>query len=536
VVDGIFLAGRPIGTYVMRNEMKLRRKISDGALARMREEALAFWRRGDFDQYFSVMERAQRMDPANSGLLLDLGAAHGMRYDYAAANRCFERAVKLAPDKQTALIMAGVQCRGFDRYEMARDYFEMAVRERGVAPDTLVKLAEIYERFRMLPEAAVLVERALQLDAGCALASLVRARLDRLEGRVEEAERRLRLLLNLTDKESWSTRVRGWYELGAVLDAQGRYDEAMEAFLKAKEMIRPGAARFIAGQKLVHTRLREIGAEMRPEMPGRWRGQAATLLPARRVGLLCGHPRSGTTLLEQVLDSHPEVVSVEESGIFLREAQAVILRSAPPDRNMMRVLDAASPEVLRQARDAYSGCMVKFLGQPWDNRLVLDKNPALTGLIPSFTRVFPEMKLLVALRDPRDVCLSCFMQPLPLGQVSSSFLTLEGSVQEYAAIMGFWRTVKPCLDNAFLEVRYEDLVADLEGVSRRALDYLGLEWNERVLRFNEHAGKKLVRSPTYAAVVKPIFKGAVGRWRNYQKYLEPWLEVLAPFVRAFGYE
>jgi hypothetical protein len=71
--------------------------------------------------------------------------------------------------------------------------------------------------------------------------------------------------------------------------------------------------------------------------------------------------------------------------------------------------------------------------------------------------------------------------------------------------------------------------------SARALDFLGVSWDERVLRFNEHARQKLVRSPTYADVAKPVFKGAVGRWRNYEKFLSPCLSQLEPFVKAFGY-
>jgi hypothetical protein len=203
---------------------------------------------------------------------------------------------------------------------------------------------------------------------------------------------------------------------------------------------------------------------------------------------------------------------------------------------MLELLESVSPDALRQARQNYSECMAKYLSQPAGARMLIDKNPSLTGLVLCFTRVFPEAKLLVALRDPRDVCLSCFMQPLPLGQGSAIFLTLEDAFQEYASIMGLWRAAAPCLGDSFMEVRYEDLVADLEGVSRRALEFLGAAWDERVLRFDEHARSKLVRSPTYAAVAKPISKGAVGRWRNYQKHLEPWLETLAPFVKAFGYE
>jgi hypothetical protein len=368
------------------------------------------------------------------------------------------------------------------------------------------------------------------------LAALVRARLDRLSGRIEEAERRLRPLLAQSSRDTWSTRVRGWYELGTVLDAQGRYDEAMTAFVEAKNMILPTATKYIASQKLVHSRLKIVEEKLNPEKVARWRAQAAELQPPCRVALLCGHPRSGTTLLEQVLDSHPDFISAEETTIFTRESFWSLLRGLPPDTLMLDVLDSVSPEALRQARQNYASYMAKFLRQPLDSRMLIDKNPSLTALVLGFNRVFPEAKMLVALRDPRDVCLSCFMQPLPLGQVSSIFLTLESAFQEYASVMGVWRAAAPCLGGSYLEIRYEDLVGDLKGVSRRALEFLGAAWDERVLRFDEHARSRLVRSPTYAAVARPISKGAIGRWRHYQKHLEPWLETLAPFVNAFGYE
>jgi hypothetical protein len=343
-------------------------------------------------------------------------------------------------------------------------------------------------------------------------------------------------LLSDSRRDTWSTRIRGWYELGAVLDAQGRYDEAMAAFLEAKGMILPNAASNIAVEKLVHSRLKIAAEKLNAQMLGRWKAQGEALQPPRRLALLCGHPRSGTTLLEQVLDSHPDFVSAEETQVFLRESFWPLLRGLSPETLMVDALESASPGALRQARQSYADCMARFLGHSPDGRLLLDKNPSLTGLVPAFIRVFPEARLLVALRDPRDVCLSCFMQPLPQGQVSSIFLTLENTTQEYAAVMGLWRAAAPCLDGGFLEVRYEDLVEDLEGVARRTLEFLGAGWDQRVLRFYQHAQMKVVRSPTYAAVAKPISRGAVGRWRNYQKYLEPWMETLAPFIKAFGYE
>lgn len=129
------------------------------------------------------------------------------------------------------------------------------------------------------------------------------------------------------------------------------------------------------------------------------------------------------------------------------------------------------------------------------------------------------------------------MQPFfPLGQTASAYLTFEGTADEYAALMGVWTKIAPLLSGRFLEIRYEDLVDDLEAAAHRAMEFLGVAWDPTVLRFDEHARQKTVRSPTYADVTKPVFKTAVGRWKHYEKYLVPHLDKLAPFLKAFGYE
>jgi tetratricopeptide (TPR) repeat protein len=516
--------------------MKQRQVNSNGSLSRMFKAAEESWQCQDYEKTIEILERANRMAPANVAILLELGRVHGMRYNYAAAEQYFERASRLAPQKTNVFAMAGVHCRGFGRYEMARHYFERAIKEKNVSADTFVKLAELYERFRCLEEASELVERALRLDKNCALALLVRARLHRLSGSIEEAEKIVRSLVIKTDPESWSARIRGWYELGAILDKQERYDEAMSAYLEAKAMIRPNAGNFLASQELVHKRLKEVEKKISIERVQRWLDEGRLIEPKRRVALLCGHPRSGTTLLEQVLDSHPDIISAEETTLFLQEVSVPLRRGFPNDAFMLTVIESASRDKVKQLREDYFHSAELFLGSPVAGRLLIDKNPVLTSLVLAAVRVFPEIKFLTALRDPRDVVLSCFMQPLPINQVSAMFLSLEGAVKEYDSLMGFWRTAAPALRNSYLEVRYEEMVADLESVSRRVLEFLEVPWDARVLRFNEYARQKLVRSPTYADVTKPIFKGAIGRWRNYQKHLEPHLEKLAPFVDAFGYK
>jgi len=125
---------------------------------------------------------------------------------------------------------------------------------------------------------------------------------------------------------------------------------------------------------------------------------------------------------------------------------------------------------------------------------------------------------------------------LPPGQLSALYLSLEGTAAQYALIMGVSRAIRSRLPSPQMEVRYEDVVADLEGNSRRVLRFLGVEWDQSVLRFDDHAKTKLLRCAIDEAVAKPIFTSSIGRWRHYQKYLDPCLKQLKPFIKAFGYE
>ena len=164
------------------------------------------------------MERASRLDPANPAILLQLGRSHGLGFDYAAAEQSFERAVRVAPRKTETLAAAGIYSRDFRSPELAERYFRRAVEQKDVSAETLIYLAELYERLRRNAEAAQLIDRALQMNGACPMALLARARLERQTGQWAEAEKRLRSIPRTADRD---TRVRSLYELGAILDRAG---------------------------------------------------------------------------------------------------------------------------------------------------------------------------------------------------------------------------------------------------------------------------------------------------------------------------
>ncbi len=144
--------------------MKRQRFVSQRSLSRMFHEAAEAWKRQEYQRSIDILEHAAQRDPANAGVLLDLGRAYGMRYDYGSAERCLEKAVRVAANKAQALAEAGQRCQEFGSYDMARRYFERAAEQTGASAGVFVALAELNERHARLADAAQWLERALALE------------------------------------------------------------------------------------------------------------------------------------------------------------------------------------------------------------------------------------------------------------------------------------------------------------------------------------------------------------------------------------
>lgn len=512
--------------------MKPQRRSDE--LSQLFEKAAEAWRQQEYPTTIALLEQATRLNPKQPGIWLDLGRAHGLRYDFAAAGRALETAVALGGASANILGEAGRRCQEFGHYEMAADYFERAANAPGASPDLLVALAHLYERRHRLADAGLMVRRALDRTPEHSGSRLAEARLTRLGGDPAKAESLLKALLRAPVCDE-STRIGAGYELAANLDRLERPDEAMAALLEAKERQRRAATPFLAALQRVQARVREMETTITPEVIDRWRGSAGRLGDQRPLAILCGHPRSGTTLLEQMLDAHPAIVASEETHILHDEAYLPLTRGFPQNASILEVLEAAPSALLLESRKNYFRCTERFIQKVIGEKLLLDKNPALNVLVPAVIRIFPEARFLVAVRDPRDVIISCFSQPLPLNPVSSAYLSLESTVAQYLNVMGFWRQMVSRMKGQWVQIRYEELVREPAVVVGRILEFLGLPWSDEVLRFDLRARDKPIRSPSYHEAAQPIYRGAVGRWVRYRRHLEPYLPQLKQIIQELGY-
>lgn len=502
-------------------------------IQRLCREAEESWKRLDYQKCISLIGEAVQKEPSNPSLHLNLARAHGLRYDYSAARGCIEKALEVSQGHVLILEKAAQVCWGFKKLDMVLDYLERASQKKGTSIVALTSLADMYILDDRIDKAAEIVERAAQIDRKDPRVLLREAVLKRKRGQISDAESEFRDLM-MNSAADGLVRVRAGYDLASILDGAGQYDDAMttllevKAFQRAKTM--PLAAQLQRMQELDKDMVRMTTAAVLD----RWRADGDKLQPSRRIALLTGHPRSGTTLLEQVLDAHSDVISLEETDLIHDEIYRPLAKDFAAATSIFQMLDSAPPSALARLRENYFHCAEMFLGKAIGGRLLVDKNPGKNLMVPVLLRAFPETKLLIALRDPRDVVMSCFMQSLTPTPVSSAYLSLEGAVAQYASVMSFWLEMLPRMGNQWKYVRYEEMIDDLPTVARSTLEFLGLGFEENVLKFFEHARAKHVKSPSSADVRKPLYRTAVGRWKNYEKYLEPYMPGLERFLKEFN--
>jgi tetratricopeptide (TPR) repeat protein len=413
------------------------------------------------------------------------------------------RALKLKPAHLDSQISLGMTLFLLGRLSDARSVLDKALKLVPRNVDALLALGSVATREGRFADGEALFRRALEIDpnapGGWAGLAGVRHMASADGAWLKGAEACLASGLEPLPESSLR------YAIGKYYDDIGDFSQAFRSYQRANVLQRTVArpydrearTRFVDDQIRVYTRERLSGDQQ---------GASDSTLPVFVLGM----PRSGTSLVEQILASHPAVRGAGELEFWSRamHTHEPALRQEPP-----------SEALIRKLAEGYRRTLASHSGQAAS---VIDKSPFNSEYLGLIHCVFPKARAIYLQRNPIDTCLSCYFQELPAElNFAMDLSDLAHYYREHRRLIEHWRSTLP--PGSLLVVPYEQLVADQEKWTRRILEFLGLPWNDRCLDF--HLTESTVLTASYWQVRQQLYQSSIGRWRNYRKFITPLLDL-----------
>lgn len=474
--------------------------------------------------------------------LLAEGQRLNLTGNHAAAATIFRQILKQTPHDIRANYELAIAERGLGKLEEAKARLEK-LNKAGPQPAFHHELCMVHRKAGRFEEALKAIDRAIRMAPGEARLHAAKAETLSTMGQAAEAYESIRGFveagkLDLTiakifariapkigKREEALVALRAaidsgrpaegeagpaWFLLGELLDGVKDYDGAFEAYRRGNELRR------IAFDPEAHSR--KVDA-----MLSAWTRPAVAALPrasikSDRPAFILGMPRSGTSLVEQILASHPKVAGAGE----LNDISRIVHRWSGTMAGNVPLLHDLSP-VTKPAVDKAARDYLETLRQvsPIAAR-VTDKMPPNFQHIGLISLMFPKAPIFHCMRDPIDTCVSCYFQNFSGNNPFAYDLAHLGRFyRDYLRIMAHWKEV---LDTPIHDVVYEDMVAGQEAGSRRLVELIGLPWDDACLRF--HESDRIVLTSSNDQVRRPMYTTSVARWKRYEKHLGPLLEAL----------
>ncbi len=411
-----------------------------------------------------------------------------------------------------------------------KEAFALYHRALDTQPDSeyvLAKRGELLEKEGRLQDAAESAARGLAKAPLSPVLNLTAARIDRRMGRHAEAAARLETVLDQEMADELGMEIH--LLLGQLCDRLGHEEKVLPHLLEGKRRMVMAAdpdgsrrVRFLASCRTARSRLsdRLIATPL-----------AAPTGREETPVFLIGFPRSGTTLLEQILDSHPGLQTLDEKPMAEVMERAFLEMSGNTD-DALADLSSEQIAALRQVYWREAGNHIARSS----GTLLVDKLPLNLTRVSLLWRVFPEAHFILAIRHPCDVVLSCLMQNFGINDAMVGYVSLENIARIYTEVMGSWLECVERLPLHWQRIRYEDLITNFEPEARRLLEFIGVDWSDAVLDHTEHARQRgIINTPSYHQVTQPIYQHARYRWKRYEQHFSEVLPLLKPFVDEFGY-
>ena len=473
------------------------------------------------------LERAGTMGPPDGRTLVSLGRCLTKLGRLEEARHVLDEAVALAPGLGPAHYEKGFALDQMGDLLAARQSYQRAMTLDPHMADAPARLAALAARRSDWPQARALADKALGLDPGNAVAHFALIMAAMASGEFSAAERLARQVAQsaLTTAQA---RAHALNFLADSLDAQNRTEEAFTAYGAANQMLFDLFGLRFGSQETGLPFAQRMTEEL--EKAGAWdRSVLATRTAVPTPVFISGFARAGTTLLGQILDSHPRFLTLEEKPLLIEGMREFLA----PQGGIARL--AALSEAQCEPYRALYWQHVREQGGEIAGRIVVDQTPLNTLHLALIARLFPGAPIVFAIRDPRDVVLSCFRRLFAVNPYTFEFLSLDRTARFYDATMRHVLLAREKLPLRFHDLRNEDLVADFDGQMHALCAFLEVDFDPAMARFAERSKSRGVATPSATQIARGLSSEGIGQWRRYATQLEAVLPLLAPWVHHFGY-
>jgi tetratricopeptide (TPR) repeat protein len=454
---------------------------------------------GRYEEARKQLHTALRLAPRSAAVMYNKANLSIVTARFADAENHVRRAAEIKPADPLIRVLLGDALMGQGRLEKARIEYEKALKATPRCAAALAGLGTLERSSGHFPEAEQYYRRALEIDPDLISAWTELAGCRRMtaadSGWLADAERVASKASGTADEANLR------FAIGKCYDDLGQYSQAFNSYRRANEIKKPLAP--VYDERSHSNYVDDMAAVYTSEII---RSAKAGGSSSARPVFVVGMPRSGTSLAEQILTSHPSVEGVGELEFWadeLKSDEARIRKQLLPAQQRQKIA-ADYLQVLK------SRCP--------DASHVVDKAPLNADSLGLIHSVFPDARIVYMRRDPIDTCLSCYFQNFSVGlNFTFDLNDLAGYYRQHARLMAHWRAVLPA--NTLLEVPYEALVSDQETWTRRLIAFLGLEWDTRCLKFNENP-RAVVTSSAWQ-VRQRMYGDSVKRWRHYSRFIGP---------------
>jgi tetratricopeptide (TPR) repeat protein len=509
---------------------------------------------GDLDGAMEAFQRARQINPESSLVHTNIARVLGSKERHEDACLMLERAVVLAPNDPAPLLELGRALINIDHSEAGLKALGDAARLNPKDPKIFIEIGRAFTDLSDQLQAERAYKFAVQADPSYAASYLNLGilfekanRLDELTALVKDASRNgvtgseidylralelsrkgqheaaLTLAKSVTTKAIHPATLAQF--IGQLADRLGQVDDAYYAYADMNNAMAQSALGVGVDRTAYQRGIDRLNQQTSADWYRGWSSASVKANPPSPV-FLVGFPRSGTTLLDTILMGHSQTHVLEEIPILETIAQTV------GDLDAVAQMDERQ---IAAMRDLYFSELEKASPPP-PGAIVIDKNPLSMIRMPLIHRLFPDAKIILAMRHPCDVVLSCYMQNFKPTETMASFLDLSNASRAYDRIFAYWEKCREILPLNVHMLRYEAMVEDVEGAVRPLFDFLDLPWEEQVLDHQKTAvDRGYIRTPSYAQVTEKVYSSASGRWQRYRKFMHEALPVLTPWIDRYGY-